>query len=262
MATGKPNKPKSSEKTRLQGSWHERVAALRPSWFYSWGPGGPEVMAKLPPGVEFVPMVWGGNRVDGVRQKVASIREQHTNGICCAMLGFNEPDGRDQANMSVEHALDLWPELEAAGVMLGSPAAVKGTKPWMTEFMAGAKSRGYRVDFVAVHWYGGCGVEPFIKHLHEVHELYGLPIWITELGVADWKAKDCASNKFTPEQVQAFMRKLLPRLDALDFVHRYAWFCFHQNSRVGHCSALFAPDNTLTELGKIYANHTAPTNTG
>jgi len=67
MATGKPNKPKSSEKTRLQGSWHERVAALRPSWFYSWGPGGPEVMAKLPPGVEFVPMVWGGNRVDGVR---------------------------------------------------------------------------------------------------------------------------------------------------------------------------------------------------
>lgn len=87
-----------------------------------------------------------------MRQKVASIREQHTNGICCAMLGFNEPDGRDQANMSVERALDLWPELEAAGVMLGSPAAVKGTKPGMTEFMAGAKSRGYRVDFVAVHW--------------------------------------------------------------------------------------------------------------
>mmetsp|Transcript_35912 Transcript_35912/g.90569 ORF Transcript_35912/g.90569 Transcript_35912/m.90569 type:complete len:341 (-) Transcript_35912:376-1398(-) len=263
MATGAPQKGKAraSEATRLRGGWEARVAALRPSWFYSWGPGSPQVLESAPPGVEFVPMVFGGKNLGRVRERVGAIREQHAQGTCCALLGFNEPDGHEQANMSVERALEVWPELEAAGVLLGSPAAIKANRPWMAEFMAGAKLRGCQVDFVTVHWYSGLSVENFVKHLHEVHEAYGLPIWITEFGVADYKAKDLSCNRFTAEQVQDFMREVLPRLDALDFVHRYAWFCFDQSSRVGHVSALFRADNTLTELGHIYANHQAPTNT-
>lgn len=76
----------------------------------------------------------------------------HAEGRCCALLGYNEPDGRDQAHMSVARALEVWPELEAAGVPLGSPACIKANRPWMREFMEGAKQRGYRVDFVTVHW--------------------------------------------------------------------------------------------------------------
>ena len=38
------------------------------------------------------------------------------------LLGFNEPDQPDQANMTVQQALDLWPHLMATGMRLGSPS--------------------------------------------------------------------------------------------------------------------------------------------
>ena len=42
------------------------------------------------------------------------------------LLGFNEPDLAEQANMTVEKALELWPRLEATGMRLGSPAVACG----------------------------------------------------------------------------------------------------------------------------------------
>eukprot|EP00959_Pyramimonas_sp_CCMP1952_P276890 5788079-Pyramimonas_sp.AAC.1 len=39
------------------------------------------------------------------------------------VLAFNEPDGKDQANMTIEETLELWKELEDIGAKLGSPAA-------------------------------------------------------------------------------------------------------------------------------------------
>jgi hypothetical protein len=239
LARGKPGNKvaREGEFTRHRGGWEQRVAALRPSWFYTWGPRLPDT---APEGVEFVPMVFsGGGDVEKVRDRMKHIKELHEAGKIRAVLGFNEPDGKAQANMTVKRAVELWPELHAEGLALGSPAAIKATRPWMREFMAECEKRDHRVDFVTVHWYAGLNVDALVRHLHEVHDLYGRPIWITEFGVADYQAKDCHSGRFRPEQVQAFMRKVLPALDALEFVHRYAWFCFDETSRVGSCSALF-----------------------
>ena len=63
-----------------------------------------------------------------------------------------------QANMSPGQALSLWPQLEATGMRLGSPAvADDGATPggWLDQFMSGAAARGYRVNFITLHWYGG-----------------------------------------------------------------------------------------------------------
>ena len=73
------------------------------------------------------------------------------------LLGFNEPDLGDQANMPVEQALDLWPRLMGTGLILGSPSVATGGElpgGWLDRFMKGAKKRKLRVDFITLHWYG------------------------------------------------------------------------------------------------------------
>ena len=73
------------------------------------------------------------------------------------LLGFNEPDRADQAHMTVNQALDLWPRLQSTGLRLGAPAVATGgdvAGGWLDRFMKGAKARHYRVDFIPLHWYG------------------------------------------------------------------------------------------------------------
>ena len=63
--------------------------------------------------------------------------------------------------MTVEKGLADWPQLVRACVAgscrLGSPGSTEGgTFSWTVPFMQGAKERGLRVDFIALHWYGDC----------------------------------------------------------------------------------------------------------
>jgi len=240
-----------------QEGWDHRVAALQPSWFYTWGAHLPSCSSDLH-SLEFVPMIWGSNNKPGsVADRVERIRRMKDEIGIRALLAFNEPDGADQANMSVDQALELWPMLDGIKELsLGSPAAVAAHKDWMKCFMAGCHSKCHRVDFIAVHWYGGPKAGVFLKWLENVHQLYNRPIWITEFAVADWSAKSHDTNRFTAKQVQQFMREVLPKLDALPYVERYSWFSFKPASKKGHCSALFKADGTtLTPLGEIYASH-------
>lgn len=230
--------------------WKEKVAALKPSWHYYWGWELPE---KEPLGVEFVPMIWGCRSVDeALDEKLAALtrasRPRH-------LLGFNEPDAKEQANMPVALALQAWPKLMKTGLRMGSPATVHPDNEWMKGFMKQAAEKKYRVDFVCVHWYGGPNAASLIKKLEQVHQLYGKPIWITEFAVADWNAKTRAANKHSPETILRFMKEVLPQLDKLDCVERYAWFSAAEDSAPLGPSALFHADGSLTELGKAYAAH-------
>jgi hypothetical protein len=235
--------------------YRSKVEQLNVSWHYSWGSD----LLQVPAGVEFVPMIWSVKtdresqerfslQIDGL--KAARVRQDGPT----TLLGFNEPDRKAQASMSVQWALDLWPRLEETGLRLGSPSP-KTDGNWMRAFMTGVDERGYRVDFVCVHWYGGSNVDGFIDALMAYHALYRKPIWITEFACADWRAESLAENRLTAVKVQAFLREALPRLDALDFVERYAWFSFDADSRFGGPSALFDKDGQLTPLGEIYAEH-------
>ncbi len=124
------------------------LKAVGASWYYNWGPSNDRMPG--PSGVEFVPMIWGvANVTDATLSKVK--------GEGRVLLGFNEPDMDGQANMTPAKALELWPRLQATGMRLGSPAVAWGAADsgrWLDQFMAGARRRGYRVDFIALHWYG------------------------------------------------------------------------------------------------------------
>jgi hypothetical protein len=122
----------------------------------------------------------------------------------------------------------------------------------MIEFMKGVKKKKLQVDFVCVHSYGGPSPEALVKRLEKVHKMYDRPIWITEFGVGDWDAASVEENRHSPEVVLRFMEKILPMLEKLDFIERYAWFPADLDSPPLGTSALWDMEGKLTPLGECY----------
>lgn len=232
-------------------TWSTRIGRLQGHWHYSWGF---EIQPTRPAGVEYTPMFWGKNAPGD--ENLAYMDSLVEAGAIEYLMGFNEPDGADQANMSVAEAIELWPKLESLGVPLVSPATVNPTNNWMKNFMAQAEERGYRVDYVAMHWYGGPNVMGFLNRVRDTYELYGRPIWITEFAVADWSANSVEDNRHSPEDILAFMEEVLPALDQITYVERYSWFNAQPDNAALSNAKLFDENDQLTALGEFYANHT------
>jgi len=232
-------------------TWYENVVNLKSHWFYTWGTTKPKT--PLPQNCEFVPMFWGKQNV--TKAMIDSVKRMKEAGIAKYVLGFNEPDAGDQSNMTVQEALDLWPQLESIGLPLGSPVTVWPTQTWIYEFLDKAIQQKRRVDFICVHMYVGLDDTHFVGVLQDLYNKYHLPIWITEFGTVDNDAKTMAENRYTPEQVLGFMQKLLPKLEALPFVHRYSWFSGSPTSSRLWPSALVDANGKLTALGQWYADY-------
>lgn len=226
------------------------LAVSGASWYYNWAatPNGIDTT----PGVTFVPMIKGSPDVN-----TATLNEVRHEGHY--LLGFNEPDVANEANLSVDQALALWPRLEATGMELGSPAASWGTNSttsWLGQFMAGAKARGYRVNFITVHWYGQShwtdpakNVNDLKSYLEETYDLYHLPIWITEFSLI----KFTRSNPVypTPTEQAAFLTAAAKMLAGLPFVQRYAWYTLIGTDK-GGTTVLYGNTTAPTEVGKAF----------
>ena len=237
--------------TTKKDGWDAKIVALNASWHYSWNY---EMKPEEPEGVEFVPMIWGAwADTAKVLEKLDHISELRHAEKISYMLGFNEPDKAEQANMSVETAVAYWPKLETLGIPLGSPACANPTGDWMKNFMEEAAKRNLRIDFVCVHWYGGINADNFLARLEEIHNLYDKPIWITEFAPADWSASSPSESRHTKSEILQFAKKVLPALDDVDYVQRYAWFSAKETSGPLGNAALFDSSGQLTALGKFYA---------
>lgn len=225
-------------------------SGLVTNWYYNWGvKPSTKGMPTTDPSMRFLPMVWGWNpnKTPAILQ---ALRAQQPS----ILLGFNEPDHRDQSNIAVDTALEAWPMFEGIATELVSPAAAKPLGPWMQEFMQGAEKRKLRIDSIAVHTYPGPNSEGFLNMLHRVHDLYRRPIWVTEFAVADWQANHGGANRFSVSQVAEFMEDVCTEMDKLPWVKGYAWFPFSgKRSNALQTSVLFDADGNLTRLGKVYA---------
>jgi hypothetical protein len=227
----------------------KQVKALNVGWHYNWMAAWKGRDIK---GVEYVPMIFKEN--EWTARALDSVKVPKSKMESSPLLGYNEPDAKAQGNMSVDDALELWPALEKTNRRLGSPATVHPDNAWMKAFMEGVEEKELRVDFICVHWYGELDAGKFIRRMEQVHKLYKKPIWITEFAIADWSAKSLKDNKHSPRDVLKFMKDVLPELEKLDFVERYAWFPGKPgDARLGN-SALFDKDGELTKLGEFYAN--------
>jgi Glycosyl hydrolase catalytic core len=218
----------------------------RVSWVYNWSA---QPTFPVPAGVRFVPMIWGAKAV--TRQNLAAVTKYGPD-----LLTFNEPEFGSQANLKVGEALDLWPQLEATGMRLSSPAVtVDAVYPhsWLDNFMRRARNRGLRVDFIALHWYAGTlrpgTVENLKRFVTEVHRLYHRPIWLTEFSIV---AHEKGRLVYPRQRVEArFATKATRMLDRLPFVEKYAWFALPAPDH-GRSSGLFHFDGTPTPAGRAY----------
>lgn len=196
-------------------------------------------------------MMWGAGSVTPERTAAAK-----SNGK--TLLGFNEPDHDDQSDMTVEEALDLWPQLDATGLRLSSPAVAEhGATPggWLDRFMTGARQRGYRVDFIALHWYGSDfdparATDQLRDYVQAVRDRYGLPVWLTEYSLISFGPD---GPTYPPKGVQArFVTSSTTMLESLPYVERYAWFALPAVApwpRTG----LFDERSQPTPAGRAYA---------
>jgi hypothetical protein len=217
-----------------------KIASLNVSWYYNWNYAP---TAGVDPSIPHTPMSWSDTTATN-----PTIMQSLKGDSSHALLGFNEPDGAAQANMTVQQALALWPTLVATGRRLGSPATAGNATvagSWFDQFM----QANPKVDFIAIHWYAGPNPAALLNIVDTLHAKYNLPIWITEFAVADWKTP----NKYTQDQVIEFMKEIIPQLESRSHVERYSWKTRTLEDPNMGSSSIFNDDGTLTALGHVYA---------
>jgi autotransporter-associated beta strand protein len=217
--------------------WSGGVQMLvNPLWNYDWNN---EAASTLD--AEYVPMRWGlyWNSYANINGKQKSTH----------VLGYNEPDKTDQANMSVETAIAAWPALMQSGLRVGAPAVSDSATTgmglqWLYSFMSQADALGYRVDYVPIHFYKcDWSATQFSNYLAGVYLQTGRPVWVTEFNNgANW----CSSDP-TPAQNATVISSFINMLESAPFVERYAIYNW-----VGTNRAMVADDGTLTPAGIVY----------
>ena len=238
----------------------------RSSWYNDWGASSTSLESS-----EYVPM--RHNRYWDGWDKIGS-RTNTTN-----VLGYNEPDHSDQSNLSVETAIEEWPNFMKCGLRIGSPAPDAVTKDWLKKFIAEADRLNYRVDFVATHMYWNSQrpsnlVNTITKAC--VNDYGGRPMWITEWNNgANWThehwpdakgpQRDADFNLVLDEngntkevtrphteansEVQkAWLAEMLPAFDACKWLERHSFYNWVEDAR------MVAIDGKLTPAGKVFAD--------
>lgn len=226
------------------------------SWWYNWS-HKPDVMIQdvYPQyGVEFVPMAWnGGFDEAGMRAYIAS------HPAVKYILAFNEPNFKDQANMTPSQAVAQWPRLEAIanqyGLKIvsvamnycGNCVTENGTTyyspfDYLDDFFRLCPT--CKVDAISTHAYmpDVNGVEWYVNEFRK----YGKPIWMTEFSA--WEATTTLKDQ---------KRMLIQVVDSFENaadMERYAWFTGRRNGHPFNGLFDYRQSGVLTELGNIYVN--------
>ena len=201
-------------------------------------------------------MFWGGvnqNGINSVLNRSAPVEY---------VLGFNEPERPDQANMSVATALTEWGELvnglDGSGIKLVSPAPsdTGDGRAWLIDFMNGVNADpNLHVDAVAFHWYGAnspdnvsAAANNFLNSVSWYRNQFNLPVMITEFGIHDW------GGNYTDAEIQEANRQFLdivvPVLEQRSYVAAYSPYPWFPDLRL----VTGSPDGRIaTDAGEVYA---------
>lgn len=209
---------------------------LNTSWVYKWNNTLNTTLDW-----EYAPMAWGWSSAEVADIPTYTGKYNSTN-----LMGFNEPDncsGQSGQYVTGYNSLKLcdtdaavyyYKNLMKTGMRLVSPGCTEDasrTTGWLKEFYDKATVQDIRIDVIAVHWYDW-GNNPtvntnptaaqvfsrFQSYITTIHNLYGLPIWITEFN----------ANPARSQAINAgFMALALPWLESLDYIERYNWFPYN-----------------------------------
>jgi hypothetical protein len=108
-----------------------------------------------------------------------------------------------------------------SSIKVGAPAVtngvwddVRGTPmglPYLNKFLEACSN--CRIDFVVAHWHNiADNAADFKRHVKDVHDQTGFPVWVTEFSLDGSEA-----------QQQAFLEDVLPWMDEQTWIERYAY---------------------------------------
>ncbi len=226
-----------STKRGIGGGGVELANAANAGWYYNWGNTPAAEITSGGLNGKYTPMVWSANastiqaRVDNILSYAGALGVDY-------VMGFNEPERSEQANMSVADAIALWDVMDhqfaAAGIKLSSPQVGTDThgRAWLDDFMTQANALNLKVDSIGVHWYGTVSLtnpagsaNGFLNLIDSLHQQYGKPIWISEFAGMDWGIDDITSPDLIAAN-EAFLAVVVPGLESRSHVERYAWWQF------------------------------------
>ena len=236
------------------------------NWWYDWGKvdihgwGGDKYSCpgkKGPPG--FVPIL---------RKHEYTTAEDLQDFESDTILGFNEPNHKSQDNISPEWTATEWIKIQGRypDKTLVSPCAAPcggdgcnggDTKDWFTSFFAKCTELGgCRVDYLATHIYT-CDADYTMVFLKDLYDTYGLKIWLTEFA--------CPFER-DPEKIKAYMEKVVPMLEAADYVEKYAWFASRFPTQDYGAGWFLSEENSLlkknvaekSSLGDLFMSFATP----
>jgi len=206
------------------GANYTNLQATGAGWYYTWGPGVGN------PGnfdAKHYPMFWS-TPSPGTINEVKNRNPEY-------VLGFNEPERPDQANLSVAQAIASWTTISNAftgtSTKLVSPAVsdTSGGQAWMASFMQQATANNLKVDAVAFHWYGvsnpnnpAGAASSFLSRVDSYYNQYGKPVFITEFAIHDWGG--AYSDAEIIEANRQFINIVIPALESRSHVAGYAWY--------------------------------------
>ena len=237
---------------------YSNLQATGAGWYYTWGPD------VANPGIydaKHIPMIWGGTPSQSLLSNLRNRPGAEW------LLGFNEPEREDQANMSVAQAISSWTTiangLAGSGIKLISPAVADtggatGGQAWLADFMSQASMAGLPVDAVAFHWYGAStpdnpagAASSFLSRVASYHNQYNKPVFITEFAIHDWGGN--YSDAQISEANRQFLDIVIPELEDREYVMGYAWYHWFSDAR------LYAGNPpTPTQMGYEYVGVLRP----
>lgn len=201
-------------------------------------------------GTNFIPMMHGPSKATS-QEWLANVKKAVEKGSK-AVMGFNEPDHTEQANLSPAAACAAWkeymnpiaasyPELTIIG-----PSVTNGPAPmgiaWLSNFhdqCPDAVVHATNIHFYDI--YESATIDRFKAQVEKAAEIYGKPVWITEFGLNPGSASQ--------EQAASFLKEAMAYLDASDKVQGYSWFM------VGSGENQLNSGNGLSAIGEVYASY-------
>lgn len=224
------------------------------SWWYNWyhQPENGVINDYKSMNVDYVPMAW-----NGAFNKTAMRNYLLTHPDVKYILGWNEPNFVEQANMKPSEAAAQWSNIQALadefGLKIGSPAvnfcgncvSENGTSytdpvKYLDDFFAACKD--CQVDFIAIHCY--MNNVSALQWYVSLFEKYNKPIWLTEF--CAWEGSP------TLAQQTNLLISAVDYLENNPKVFRYAWFT-GRSTGVPY-NTLLEGSGELSDLGKIYVN--------
>ncbi len=254
-STHHPKKGVADVGSRLEDSYNK----LNGSWCYTWGRMKQDTFPFFPFTHTPNPMQWSGNAV-GLHTDPQGPEDRFRSDLQSAakpvhVMGFNEPDHTDQANMTVATALARWAQLEALDMPLVAPCPANPTGTWADDWNTQANALGLRRDYTPVHWYANPNSDSLISTLQNVYNTYGRPVWLTEFAPISWSGAD----SWTKADNFNLLAEFMWRAEALTWLKRYSYFQFSEGG-AGGTDTPAAPrgnmrksDGSLTALGELYS---------